>query len=141
MLHIDKRGRCQVRDRPPMPRRRMPPGALGVAGVGGGGHPPSALSASSPLPTQPTPSKVFNALALTTNTLARTNLNELEVKRVGRKIEAEIESVMKVGGRGEGGGGGHWRGRGRGGGGGVGREIEAEIESVLKVVGGCKSFE
>lgn len=41
---------------------------------------------------------VFNVLSLTTNTLARTNISDLEVKRVGRKIEAEIESVMKVSG-------------------------------------------
>jgi hypothetical protein len=39
---------------------------------------------------------VFNVQSLTGSSLARMNLSDLEVKRVGRKIEAEIESVMKV---------------------------------------------
>ena len=39
---------------------------------------------------------VFNVHAVPANNLARANLSDLEVKRVGRKIEAEVESVMKV---------------------------------------------
>jgi hypothetical protein len=35
---------------------------------------------------------------MTMNSLARTKIGDLEVKRAGRKIEAEVESIMKVGG-------------------------------------------
>ena len=39
---------------------------------------------------------VFNVAAMTAGALARGDMAGLEVERVGRKIEAELESVMKV---------------------------------------------
>jgi hypothetical protein len=39
---------------------------------------------------------VFNSLAMTSRTLAKADMADLEVKREGRKIEAEVESIMKV---------------------------------------------
>ena len=43
--------------------------------------------------------QIFNALALTTNSIAaRADVSELAVVREERKIEAEVESIMKVGG-------------------------------------------
>lgn len=45
-------------------------------------------------------SAVFNVATLTTNTIAgHTNINEFAVVREEKKIEAEIESIMKVRGR------------------------------------------
>lgn len=42
-------------------------------------------------------SAVFNVATLTTNTIAgHTNINEFAVVREEKKIEAEIESIMKV---------------------------------------------
>ncbi|KIZ06322.1 glucosamine--fructose-6-phosphateaminotransferase (isomerizing) [Monoraphidium neglectum] len=40
---------------------------------------------------------VFNSLAMTSRTLAKADMADLEVKREGRKIEAEVESIMKGG--------------------------------------------
>jgi hypothetical protein len=43
---------------------------------------------------------VFNALALTASTIAaRDDVTSLRVVREHRVIEAEVESIMKVGGR------------------------------------------